>query len=675
MDTEEKDTVKKSVTDFGNETTIHGLQFVVNKKNIIYRLCWLGICTTFLVVFLIQGNVILKDFLRWPYSTKIDIVGRPNLAFPAVTVCNANMMRRSQIEGSRFEDLVNLDGGVEGADYDYSWWFSSAYRNWYASSSASSYGQSSDQNSNGRSSSSSQSDSASSSDGQSSSSNYDPSSSEESSSASSGESSGVTSDGQSSSSSYSPSSSEESSSASSGESSGGTSDGQSSSSNDGPSSSEEPASSSPGGSADGQSSSTNYGPPPSGSVSSFGLPNSEFPAPNWVNEWSWYDPSFFADFEFSENGWDGVSGGEDWQGFYEASKADDYSDFLNVINPTKEELEQYGHQLEDFIVQCTFDRRPCNISRDFHVWQNRHYGNCFTFNTELSPDNKNILTGKTGGLNGLHLTLFVEQPEYLGVLSHQTGAKVTIHHPNEYPFPEDNALSLGTGQETSIGIRQEYIKRLGGYYTNCTSDGKDTNFTSTTELSYSSVACKKICYQLHLSQLCKCVDDQFYDGFPTKCDVLNMTHQICRKFVEDLFLDDKLPCSCPPPCTEFKYVRTPSSSLWPSERYEEHLLRRLNGSANENLIRVLQSNELSRKNLIRLKIFYEDLNYEVVEMVPVYTIPSVLGSIGGLMGLYIGMSFISVFEVLFLVLRLIKIALIRIYSRINRVQPYPVKNV
>nr|XP_054756138.1 degenerin unc-8-like isoform X1 [Lytechinus pictus] len=705
MDPKEMDTFKKSLTDFGNETTIHGLQYIVNKTNFIYRLCWFVIFCIFAVIFLIQGNLILQDFLTWPYSTKIDIVGRPNLAFPAVTLCNENMMRRSKIGGTRFQSLIDIDGGVEGSDYDYSWFFSSVYANygWGSSSSdynpsseASSYGQSlsSGGSSNGQSSSggssggssyghsisrrssgqlsssggssdgqssSSGGSSAGSSDGQSSSSEGSSVGSSDGQSSSSGGSSSGSSDGQSSSSEGSSAGSSDGQSSSSGGSSAGSSDGQSSSSGG-----------SSGGSSDGQSSSSNGGRqyPGPGFSSSYNA----FPPPNWGETWSWYNPSDYFDFEFSDNNWDGVTSREDWSGFYEDSKADDYSDFFDVINPTKEELIEYGHQIEDFIVQCTFDRRPCNISRDFRVWQNRYYGNCFTFNSGISPDAEVIHTGKTGGLHGLHLTLFVEQPEYLGILSHQTGAKVAIHHPTEKPFPEDIALSVPTGHSTSIGMRQEFIKRLSGYYSNCTYDGTNTNFTSTNGFKYSPAACKKMCYQLHLDNLCGCVDDQLLDGH-THCDILNRTQQVCRKIVEELYLDDKLGCSCPSPCEEFKYLRTPSSSIWPSERYEEHIFRRLNITNNEILTHILQSNDLSRKNILRLKIFYEDLNYEVVEMVPVYTIPSVLGSVGGLMGLYIGMSFISVFEVLFLVLRVIKIGIIRIHSRFNRVQPHTVKNL
>ena len=49
-------------------------------------------------------------------------------------------------------------------------------------------------------------------------------------------------------------------------------------------------------------------------------------------------------------------------------------------------------------------------------------------------------------------------------------------------------------------------------------------------------------------------------------------------------------------------------------------------------------------------------------------IPSLFGNLGGLMGLYIGMSFISVFEIGALVLRLCKIGVKRAFCK-NDVTP------
>ena len=65
---------------------------------------------------------------------------------------------------------------------------------------------------------------------------------------------------------------------------------------------------------------------------------------------------------------------------------------------------------------------------------------------------------------GLQLTLFVEQPENIGLLAAESGVKVSIHSPTEQPFPEDDGLTASTGQKTTIGLRKVGRFTL---YSNC----------------------------------------------------------------------------------------------------------------------------------------------------------------------------------------------------------------
>ena len=53
-----------------------------------------------------------------------------------------------------------------------------------------------------------------------------------------------------------------------------------------------------------------------------------------------------------------------------------------------------------------------------------------------------------------------------------------------------------------------------------------------------------------------------------------------------------------------------------------------------------------RNNLLRLIIFYDDLSYEFQVDKPGYDLPLFLGDIGGQMGLLVGASTLSYFEVM-----------------------------
>ena len=56
--------------------------------------------------------------------------------------------------------------------------------------------------------------------------------------------------------------------------------------------------------------------------------------------------------------------------------------------------------------------------------------------------------------SGLKLTLFVEEPQYVGILTPELGVRVAIHAPENQPFPQDIGITAPTGMASSIGIRQ-----------------------------------------------------------------------------------------------------------------------------------------------------------------------------------------------------------------------------
>ncbi|XP_041464799.1 amiloride-sensitive sodium channel subunit alpha-like isoform X1 [Lytechinus variegatus] len=479
---DDNETITRAAHEFGDETTLHGLRYLIVRGHLLFRLCWLAILILAFALLVIQAKIVYEDFQSSPYSTKMDIVPEMTKTFPAVTVCNDNKIRRSRLYNTKYQGLIDIDDGEVS-----------------------------------------------------------------------------------------------------------------------------------------------------------------------VNE-----TGSTTDRE-SDNVWASVTGDYDWQGFYSASMADDFSDFINVVSPSRAELSDYGHTLEDFVIQCTYNQRTCNLSTDFTVLQNRHYGNCFTFNFGREENSTLKMTTKTGALSGLHLSLMVEEDEYMGLLAPIRGAKIVIHAPHITPFPEDDGISLETGSAFSIGIREEVIQRL-PKFSDCIDE--DTDFINSSYSGFYSVrCCFKACYQQSLFNECGCVDDILLDY--RQCRVTSKREMLCKSEVESRYINDELQCECPLPCKEKNYRTSISSASWPSKRFKPHLLSKFH--SNPKIRMILEEEEKARSNLIRVMIYFETLNVERVEQVPRYTIPNILGNVGGLMGLFTGMSFISLFEVAFLLLRITKITFTKLF--------------
>ncbi|XP_038073616.1 uncharacterized protein LOC119741792 [Patiria miniata] len=385
---------------------------------------------------------------------------------------------------------------------------------------------------------------------------------------------------------------------------------------------------------------------------------------SWVNQ-EWNDGgSNSADFDFQYEqyfDWGDLEDENDWASFYERSTSPDYSDFIDIVNPTREELKTLGHQAKDMILQCTFDKKLCSY-RDFYQFQNKEYGNCFTFNHGQNLTAVDV-TKNAGAQYGLHLTLFLEMPEYVGILSPEAGVRVAIHSHTTPPFPEDDGITASPGMATNIGLRQVYVERLGRPHN--TEDCRP--FTSNT---YSRKACYKECVQEEMYKRCHCVSDILLEN-KTKCSYIKATQQKCQQLVKYLGEQKKLNCECPIACNETTYTKAVSSTHWPSERYEEHLQRRLQEDPDSAFAaRMASSEESTNKNLVRVRVYFEELNYQSILERPLYTFPNLLGNVGGLLGLYIGVSFLTLAEVVALIFHIFKYLGRKLFVK-EKVSPTP----
>ncbi|XP_030833004.1 amiloride-sensitive sodium channel subunit beta isoform X4 [Strongylocentrotus purpuratus] len=353
--------------------------------------------------------------------------------------------------------------------------------------------------------------------------------------------------------------------------------------------------------------------------------------------------------EYDYSGIEDIEDPNDWEALYNLSKGSDYNNFKNFVKPTKEELRTLGHKAKDFILQCSFDTEACSYE-NFTVIQNAEYGNCFVFNNAHKlKRGKRTTTSRTGSQYGLQLTLMVEQPEYIGILSPNSGVKVAIKDPRIYAFPEDDGIEAAPGFATSIGLTKTSISRLPEPYGNCIR--KHDSFYAPEKYDFSQRSCLKLCLQETLNETCSCITDVLIDG--TMCEVINREQGNCRNSVFKDFLKNKLNCDCSNACSETVFKPRIAISRWPTARYEAHLYDSL-ASINKKAARILTNVAQSRNNLVRLSVFYEELNFENVVETPLITVESLFGSLGGLLGLYIGMSFISVTEILVFIFELLR---------------------
>lgn len=344
-----------------------------------------------------------------------------------------------------------------------------------------------------------------------------------------------------------------------------------------------------------------------------------------------------------------------------------------------------GHQLEDLLLSCEYSGYSCNAS-DFEHFYNNVHGNCFIFNSgwgNVTVENSH----KPGPQYGLTLVLNVEQDDYIGDLAESAGVRIVVHSQDKMPFPEDEGVSVSPGQLTSLGLSMVKLERKGGRFGDCI-DSKNLNedknvYEEHFNVKYSTTACYKTCLQTWIIKRCQCADpqipitgkalDEAWSAWPslnkTVCNTVNETISNCKASVETDYSSGSLSCTCPNQCSESTFKTTVSSNMWPSDKHKVDLyknLKELNNSA-KKIIDDSDNTKVTR-NFLKVTVFYKEFNFESIIESEKYSFIQFISDIGGVLGLYLGCSLLTVLEFIELILDLMIILCAKACSRQTTVQ-------
>ncbi|KAK3103995.1 hypothetical protein FSP39_023507 [Pinctada imbricata] len=154
-------------------------------------------------------------------------------------------------------------------------------------------------------------------------------------------------------------------------------------------------------------------------------------------------------------------------------------------------------------------------------------------------------------------------------------------------------------------------------------------------------------------------------------------------------------CKCFQPCKETTYQKSLSLSYWPLEFYQYDALTKLYGSKIDQTFmkeayvylndsikkyedlyykssteeerkellqksmnwterqKLLRSTELIHQNLLRVNIYFEDLSVVEFKQMPAYELADLFADIGGTLGLWMGISVLTIMELVELLIRLV----------------------
>lgn len=93
-----QDTSSKAVgklRQFCSETTAHGFGRLASSSSTLEKFLWSACLLAALGYMTYQGIILVSDYLSYPVDVKVELKYTETLDFPAVVVCNMNMVKKS----------------------------------------------------------------------------------------------------------------------------------------------------------------------------------------------------------------------------------------------------------------------------------------------------------------------------------------------------------------------------------------------------------------------------------------------------------------------------------------------------------------------------------------------------------------------------------------------------
>ena len=310
-----------------------------------------------------------------------------------------------------------------------------------------------------------------------------------------------------------------------------------------------------------------------------------------------------------------------------------------------EKRKNLGFNLSESLTFCIFNQEKCSIA-DFEWYYDMSHGNCFRFNYgNIGPKKVVIKPGVPSGL-----TMYFYLSPSVNYLSnvYNSGLRIYIHNKSIIPSLNEG-VDIKKSEKTNIAISRTFISKYPSPFSECTDLSQINSYfyklIVSANRSYTQQECFYLCYQKEVIRNCGCYDLEYpkIDESPYCIDVakVNCTLRVYLRF-KNRQIDGECLSQCPLECDSQKYHLSLSTSSFPDENFYHNFNRFLNISSYSEF----------KEKFLSVSIYYPDLSYTKISESPKISTSSLVSNIGGTMGLYVGISLLSLVEIIELVIEI-----------------------
>nr|XP_009861518.1 acid-sensing ion channel 5-like [Ciona intestinalis] len=292
-------------------------------------------------------------------------------------------------------------------------------------------------------------------------------------------------------------------------------------------------------------------------------------------------------------------------------------------------LTQKGYPLDSspILIHCMFQSKPCTAA-DFTPVITR-MGKCYTFNKSRSIQN---VAGSGQGLLFILIvlhSLYTEEPLHGEI---EAGIRFQLHSKFEPPEVHKYGVGIPTGMKAFSTIQRTETSLVESPWGKC-NPGTQRNLKYFDTYTLSS--CVQECFTDHLVERCGCrTFEQYWASDVPECSIeqmLNCSTAYVAEMERTLTPDS---CSCNLPCKFTTYGVTTSYATAP------------NFPTRNAIQTLIHNNDVAfvGDNFVGLDISYAVIGYTKVEQFKAIDESALLSDIGGQLGLWLGMSFVTLLE-------------------------------
>nr|XP_054772544.1 acid-sensing ion channel 1B-like [Lytechinus pictus] len=324
---------------------------------------------------------------------------------------------------------------------------------------------------------------------------------------------------------------------------------------------------------------------------------------------------------------------------------------------TTEIFNELKHQKEDMFIRAVFAGVPISLDDIQPVFTS--FGRCYQIND--GQKDKRLLRARAGGRAfGLSLMLNVEQEKYYYnvFLKDAVGFDIHLLDQEEGTYPYDVGFQVGPGASTAVSITKSLRYNAKPPYGVC--GEKKLQYYD----KYSRIKCFSECMTNAVVSTCGCRAPALPGKAPV-CDLITTNNcanafffNVCDAKKEgscrNAFSDPNSQngtinmknCNCPLNCEETKFSVSLSTAKYPSNFRTNLLAKYHREGLLDYHLRQFKNTTLIEHDIAAVDLFFEDISTVIVTQQAAYSIFALLSDIGGALGLWLGGSLLTIFEIL-----------------------------